>query len=123
MSFLVFEQDPLVRKDICETLEAEFAGQTIVIVETLAGLEDMALALSGPTVAVLAKPSGIAEISLGKINNMSPGIRCVIIGDRPAGDDRTDDGCVYLQRPFSSGSLIGSVRVAMSDLSVDPADS
>ena len=121
MPFLIYEKDPFVRNDIYETLEAEFADQTIVIVETFDGLQDMAMTLAAPTVAVLAVSGEAVERALAQLEQVLTSIKCVIIGDDPVDHALREEKIVFLQRPFSSGTLVESVRSALSRLSDETA--
>ena len=99
MPFLIYERDPFVRNDIYETLEAEFADQTIVIVESFEGLQDMAISLAAPTVAVLALSGETIEKALSQIEQVLTGVKCVKrIVSNLAVMDVTPDGFKLLER-------------------------
>lgn len=115
MSFIVLEQDPFVRADICETLAEAFSGQSVAVAESMDGITDLAFGWSGPFVAVLSMSSDLEERALGQLKDTMPNASFVVIADTVPDEVLNGTGFVYLPRPFSSDSLISAVRTAISD--------
>lgn len=113
MSFIVYEEDPFVRADICETLVDAFQGTSIVVAETVDGLRDLAITLTEPFVGVVSLPAGQAIEPY--IDALSKGIagQMVVIGDIP---QQVAERMAYVPRPFSSDALVAAVRSALGDL-------
>ena len=117
MPFLVFEPDALVRNDICETLAAEFQGDLIAIADTLDAIRDLAGTVTSPLVAVLSLPGDATQKFLEQFDNLAASNLFIVIGDDASELGQLRDRIVFLQRPFSSTTLVGSIRAALDNLS------
>ena len=117
MPFLVYENDPLVRNDICETLALEFEGEPIAVAETIENLRGLALSLTPPAVAVLALPPDVVTGALGQLDQLAQGIKVVVIGEAPSiSDEEASHPFLYLNRPFSSSGLTASIKSALATI-------
>ena len=115
MPFLVFEQDPLVRADICETLAEEFADQLIAGFENIKSAWADAVLSDDSYVVVLSGPAAVVMSALEAVGKALPRAKFLIIGDDESAEERADLRYTYLQRPFSSTTLLASIRTVLSD--------
>lgn len=110
MSFLVYEQDPFVCSDICETLASDFPGQSVVVIENFDALVEY-FALGADQPLFLLSLSG-AEIS--QIDKNHPGLlrqdRAVIIAHEKPSDESGLSSTPFLQKPFNTDRLVAVIR-------------
>ncbi len=121
MPFLVFEPDPIVRADICETLMAEFADQIVIVAETAQSFQGLVAGLADPVVAVLSmsKEEGMAAVA--ELSAMTRDTRIVLIGDGLATDAAPAMASAYLQKPFTTKILVDAIKTAFSAPQKDPS--
>lgn len=117
--FIVFEQDPFVRADICEALLEEFSDQTVALAETIEGVAETYFGLAAPVVAILSLSSDLVQTHLDQLSRMMPDVSFVVIGDAAPESSESGAAFFYLPRPFSSDSLIAIVKSATAGLLSD----
>lgn len=112
MPFIVVEGDPFVRADISEALAEEFPSEDVAMLESVKELDGHRTRPSADTVLIVSTNE---QETLPALPDPFGKSRTVFIVDHselliPAPDNQT-----YLQRPFSSATLIAAVRTVLSD--------
>ncbi len=119
MPFLVYEPDPFIRADICEIVALEFQGQAVAIAESIESIGEMASGLGGPLIAILSVPASVVPTATRALQTGLKEVKTVIIGADNIDLSAIPEGVSFLQRPFSTESLLISIRNAFSDLQRD----
>ena len=119
MPFLIYEPDPFVRADICETVALEFQGQAVAIAESIENIGEVASSLGYPLVAILSAPTIDIAVATQKLQAGLNEVKTVVIGADNVDRSTLPDGVSFLARPFSTEGLLTSIRNAFSDLRRD----
>ena len=114
MLIAVYEQDPLVRSDISETLAGEFPQSQVV---EIGAMDEFVKTLAGPAAPVVAVIS--IDESFRDFSSISKGRDVPATGFVFIADDDTDVTGLslrhtFVSRPFSSSGLISAIRTALS---------
>ncbi|WP_156874825.1 hypothetical protein [Sulfitobacter alexandrii] len=124
MVYLIYEQDPFVRADICEALSAEFPDKTIVETESLEslekGLSDFSHRLADVNVVFVTSTDNAVEDSRF-IAEMPPIGRLVLVADERIVDTQANPNPVYISKPFSTHGLMAAIRDGRSDRPASPS--
>lgn len=115
MPFLVFEQDPLVRADICETLAEEFADQVIAGFETIKSAWMDTILADDRCVVILSGPAASVMSGLEAVGKALPKAKFLVIGDDEVTAEQNKNRYAYLQKPFSSITLLASIKTVLCD--------
>lgn len=120
MQFLVYEQDPLVRDDILETLKEAFSG-VIHLIEDLRDFGCCNEQQNTPSVVILSV-SG-QDVLKERCDTFSLPSRAgvVIICDDLPAETETCVPAQFVPRPFNSRTLISAIRTALSSQLRDPS--
>lgn len=118
MPFIVVEEDPFVRADICEALAEEFPVEDVAVFENADQLLAQNKSFGGDSILIFSTDrSG----GLPSMPEPFSDMRTVFIVDHtdllvPAPDRKT-----YLQRPFSSATLVAAIRTVHSGQRAHPS--
>lgn len=118
MCYLVYEQDPFVRADICEALSTEFAGKDVVGYETLEGLKEglsVHLDRLSECSVVFATSVTDAKAEYAWLGTLPLVGRLVVVTDDMPEEQPWGQEAVYLLKPFSAQGLIATIRGGLSD--------
>lgn len=123
MYYLVYEQDPFVRADICEALSAEFEGQEVAEYETLVAFEEGLTAHShrlSQLSVIFVISTDESEEELQCLAGIPTVGRLVIVTDEEQNDIPENRDAIYLSKPFSAHGLIAAIRDGLSDRPASP---
>ena len=116
MIFLVYEQDPFVCTDICESLLAAFPEREVLAVQTLDALQDRVARNNDPKTVIMALSSEEMAVAKQIASSICDATRFVIVAaERPVLYDNLDHAS-FVQKPFSSQGLISVIRDGFVDL-------
>ena len=113
MRFLVYEQDPLVRTDIIETLKDAFCG----VIHMIEDLRDFARCIEQqvtPSVVILSVSGQDALDSSSETLSFAERTGLVIICDDIPAENGNRPAAQFVPRPFNSTTLVSAVRNALS---------
>lgn len=115
MPFIVYEQDTLVQADIFETLSTAFED-VIHLLPSLDQAADAAAQLGQSAVIVLSVASsekGAVQKALSSALTTHP---VVLVSTSPLENTPSDRRFAFVNRPFTSESLVQAVNDVLSDL-------
>lgn len=115
MPFLIFENDPFVRSDICEALAEEFAGHLIAGYENVQAAWSETVSAEDCYVVILSLPSAALTSAKELVSAALPKAKLLVIGDDESVVAEHGGNYAYLQKPFSSLTLLASVRTLLGD--------
>lgn len=110
MSFLVYEQDPFVCSDICETLASDFPDMSVTVIESFGALVEhlrkgidhclFVLSLSGAEISRIE-----AELA-GRLRRDG----AVLIAHEKPVDASNLSSIPFLQKPFNTDRLVAVIN-------------
>ncbi|MFD2741520.1 hypothetical protein ACFSUD_18285 [Sulfitobacter aestuarii] len=114
MTFVVVEEDPFIRSDICEILQRGFPECRVSTLSLLTDLPDVAPKARSPLVAVVSTDRCDVTSALEALGDIGRSWALVLIGDFPAALNLPERRCSLVSRPFSSDTLLAAVKGAFS---------
>lgn len=121
MTFVVYEQDPLVRYDIIETLISEFADARV---EPAEDMRDAVVSSASPDekkIFIVSLPDGTKQADLDQMLMGTQSAGTVVITNAADGYYRLPQKAFFVQRPFGSDLLIRAVKSVLYDLPGHPS--
>ncbi len=120
MNFLVYEQEPLVRDDIVETIKTAFSG-VVHFINQLDELKDNVHLQNHQTIIILSVSGRDIHRSKQDVISYAGDAHLVVICDDPPVDSTSCGSAHFVQRPFTSQTLLVAIKTALSYPLKDPS--